>query len=1096
MRCDRAALLLVPVFAAACAGSPDRGTLADLREVTPDMREVQVENSLDQAILGYGKFLEEAPESSLTPEAMRRLADLKLEKEFGIIGDGKIAELPVPAATHVKASTVSPGRVPVAEIADHSESEGDFERRAASEIGVTNADHETDIELPGGSQIAPSGPLEAIELYDQILASYPTYEQNDQVLYQKARAYEELGRIDEAIDVIEHLVAQYPKSRHIDEVQFRRAEYFFTRGRYLAAEEGYSAIIDMGVASEYYELALYKLGWAFYKQELHEEALDQYIALLDYKVSTGYEFDQSDDEDQERRIADTYRVISLSFSNLGGPKVVEEYFAEKGHRTYEDRIYSHLGEFYLEKLRYHDAAAAYRAFVALHGLHRASPHFSMRVIEIYEAGGFPKLVLESRKDFAATYGLQSEYWRSFDVHDSPKVLSYLKANLRDLASHYHARYQDPQATNEKPGHFEEALRWYRAYLASFPEDSETPATNYRVADLLLEHHDFGEAAREYERTAYDYPEHAQSAAAGYAAIFAHRENQKVAVGAEQEMARSEAVASTLRFVEVFPKHEHAAAVLSKAADDLYDVKEFERAIATAEQLIQGYPAATLPLRRSAWAVVAHSSFDIEDYGRAENAYGRVLEMTPADDDSRQPFADNLAAAIYKQGERANLAKDYEAAADHFLRIGKAAPTSEIRPLAQYDAGVALIGLEDWPRAAKVLESFQQTFPNHELHSEATKQIAFLYREQGNMARAAREYERVAMEAEAPEVRREGLLIAGDLYEDSENTERALAVYLDYVSEFPKPIEIAVETRFKIAEIYKAELDDSRYYEQLRRIVKMDQAAGDERTARVRFLAAQSARALAESLYHRFADVELNQPFEQNLEEKQRRMDSALAAFERLLQYEVADVTAAATFYMAELYCDFSEALVGSERPSGLDPAELRAYELVLEEEAFPFEERAIEVHEKNLELMTGGIYNVWIEKSLAKLAQLMPGRYAKFEMSSGLITSIGSYAYRAPSGHSIEAGALVSPDSGPEATRDEVQAGEDSGVDTTDPEAPASLDFGPEATRDEVQAGEGIGVDTTDPEAPASQTGSQFEAAPGLDGPTAEAPETHDASAH
>ena len=41
--------------------------------------------------------------------------------------------------------------------------------------------------------------------------------------------------------------------------------------------------------------------------------------------------------------------------------------------------------------------------------------------------------------------------------------------------------------------------------------------------------------------------------------------------------------------------------------------------------------------------------------------------------------------------------------------------------------------------------------------------------------------------------------------------------------------------------------------------------------------------------------------------------------------------------------------------------------------AYPFEERSITVHEKNLELIRQGIYNAWIEKSLAKLADLMVG---------------------------------------------------------------------------------------------------------------------------
>jgi hypothetical protein len=70
--------------------------------------------------------------------------------------------------------------------------------------------------------------------------------------------------------------------------------------------------------------------------------------------------------------------------------------------------------------------------------------------------------------------------------------------------------------------------------------------------------------------------------------------------------------------------------------------------------------------------------------------------------------------------------------------------------------------------------------------------------------------------------------------------------------------------------------------------------------------------------------------------------------------------------------------------------------MALEEEAFPFEERAIEVHEKNLELMRGGVYNAWIEKSLARLGELSPGRYAKSEASSGWLVALDRYAYEPP----------------------------------------------------------------------------------------------------
>ncbi len=77
----RIAWLLAPWIVGACAGNPDRHTLAELHGVEPDLTEVQIENGLEHAMLAYRKYLEEVPESARSPEAMRRLADLKLEKE-------------------------------------------------------------------------------------------------------------------------------------------------------------------------------------------------------------------------------------------------------------------------------------------------------------------------------------------------------------------------------------------------------------------------------------------------------------------------------------------------------------------------------------------------------------------------------------------------------------------------------------------------------------------------------------------------------------------------------------------------------------------------------------------------------------------------------------------------------------------------------------------------------------------------------------------------------------------------------------------------------------------------------------------------------
>jgi tetratricopeptide (TPR) repeat protein len=1006
-RSIRRPLAVVPLLFAACASGPDRHTLAELRDVEPDLRETEIGDGLDEAMAGYRAFLEEAPESALTPEAMRRLADLKLEKEFGLLGGAEADSMPGGdrAATAVERATPAPESARVAattpritsgQTAATGESRDAFEQRAAGGARLAWQSDGAAMALPEGAANDTQGPLEAIALYDRILNSYPDYPHNDQVLYQKARALDELGRPDEAIAVTERLIAEYPHSRHIDEVQFRRAEYFFMRKRFIEAEEAYGAIVAHGARSDYYALALYKLGWTLYKQMLLEEALEQYITLLDYEVATGTDFDAIDDDTAQARIDDTFRVVSLCFSDLGGAEVLEAFFTQIGPRSYEDRVYRQLGEFYFEKLRYQDAALVYRTFIERYPTHAIAPHFSMRIVEIYDEGNFPKLVLESKKEFAVRYGLSSDYWTHHDVATATEVMAFLKQNLHDLANHYHALYQHPERPEDRNAHFEESSRWYREYLESFADDPDTPPIHYRFADLLLEHERFHEAAVQYEKVAYGYPVHDQSAAAGYAAVFAFREHAERVDESESEAALREVVASSIRFADAFPAHEQAPMILAAAAEDLYGLEDHAAAIETGRRLIAQYPDAPSDILQATWTVVAHASFDSADYVAAEEAYTRVLERTPDDDESAAKLTNNLAASIYKQGEQASEAGDDRTAADHFLRIAEVAPDSDIRPVAEYDAAASLIRLEDWTRAAEVLETFRKTHPQHELRRDATRQIAFVYREAGETGRAAVEYERVADEADDPEMQREALLLAGELHEEAGDLASALRVYERYVTVFTTPIERAVVTRFEMAELHKKMGNDAERRSELRRIVAIDAAAGEDRTPTVRTLGARSALLLSEVHYDRFAAIELRQPFAASLQKKQTSMRSALAAFEKLIDYGVAEVTAAATYYMAEVYNEFSRALKDSERPADLSGSDLLDYNDMLEEEAYTFEEKAIEVHEKNLELVANGIFNEWIEKSLARLAVSVPGRYAKHEIGTGPLESIDTYAYHVP----------------------------------------------------------------------------------------------------
>src|SRR3546814_13768582 len=63
----------------------------------------------------------------------------------------------------------------------------------------------------------------------------------------------------------------------------------------------------------------------------------------------------------------------------------------------------------------------------------------------------------------------------------------------------------------------------------------------------------------------------------------------------------------------------------------------------------------------------------------------------------------------------------------------------------------------------------------------------------------------------------------------------------------------------------------------------------------------------------------------------------------------------------------------------LSALELEQYNILLEEQAEPFDEKAIKTYENNLRRISQGVYDQWIAKSAAQLAVMAPAQYAKRE---------------------------------------------------------------------------------------------------------------------
>jgi tetratricopeptide (TPR) repeat protein len=936
-------------------------TISDLKNRKVEVRvDEPVTGGADRARQSYQQFLDlNQGDAALRAEAMRRLGDLKLE--------------------------------------------------AGERTRI-----ETDL-----AQGSPLDTTDAIKLYSLLLEAYPKSERNDAVLYQLARAYEADQQIDKSLATLDRMVRQYPTSRYLDEAQFRRGEMLFSAKRWADAEAAYGAVIAIGPKSEFYEQSLYKHGWALFKRGDGDAGLDSFAKLLDRKLVDPRSPSGVVDVDKMTRpqrelVEDTLRVSAITFSADEDAKGVDAFLAKQGDKPYAYLLYGTLGDLYLAKERWTDAANAYRAFSKRDPNHERAPGLQMQAIEAYKKGGFAQLVLDGKKEYVERYRLGSPFWANRDPAKLDFVVRELKTNVKDLAAYYHAQAQQ----TKQAGDYHEAARWYREFLQSFPNDAEAPATNYLLADTLFESKQYKDAALEYERTAYAYTPNDKSATAGYAALVAYDKEEAGITDPQAKAAwHRQGLDSGLRFAQTFESHPESAPVLVRTAREYYDLKDYAKAVDVADLVLARRPPVDVEKQRTAWTVIANGRFEMGEFDKAEGAYLQVQTLLAPNDPQRPAIDERVAASVYKQGEAKKAAGDAGGAVTDFLRVGQLSPNSKIRPTADYDAAALLIGMKDWPRAIDVLEGFRRNYPASELQPDVTKKLAVAYVEAGRSGAAAAEFERIAgSSGESPDVQREALSQAAALYEKSGDTARTVATLEQYVKRFPQPFDQAIEARQKLADFAGKQGDQKRRTELLSDVIKADKAAGAARTDRSRYLAAKAQLELAQPARDEFVAVRLTAPLKKSLVAKRTAMERALAGYQAANDYAIAEVATAATFEMAELYHRLSEDLLKSERPKSLSGEELEQYDLLLEEQAFPFEEKAIEIHLVNAARAAQGVYDQSVRASFSALAKLKPARFAKVEEGEDLATDpAGAGAPVAPPAPAGESAASAAPPAPPAA---------------------------------------------------------------------------------
>lgn len=812
----------------------------------------------------------------------------------------------------------------------------------------------------------------SIALTDQALKDYPDHEDNDRLLYQLAKAYDKKNKKRLALTAMRQLADNYPHSQFYVEVQFKLGEKYLTGNETIDAELAYSAAIRGGnESSVFYLRAIYKRGWARLRQSLYASALEDFFEVL---VLSEYSNKDKMSATEKTLFEDVLRAISLCFVNRDGLKTLDEYFGVKNNVKYAGIVYQTLGDLYISQERIYDAVGVFESYIERFPHAQDAPDFMFRMIETWAKNKYLDKELVWRKKFDDTYALNGKFWLKNDIKKAVDIKKRIKENIRHMTSHYHGLYQ---SSNSKKS-LAAARYWYGRFFRFFSSDKDAAKTHFLYAELLSGSGSLKLAKQHYRKASLLGMKDSERAEAAYAGLLTADKlikNTKESAERREHIKRN--VADTLRFAKNYPKDKRTPKIMLNLLEGLFKRQQYDVAI----EAYQHFPkSAKQILKDKAQVILAHSLFHLKKYKEAEPIYSELLLNTSEKISSESKLKEHLASLIYKQGELAVQANELSDAVEYFLRAAKVKSNSIIAATAIFDAATVLVKLKSNKKAIALLEDFNRRYPSHRLQGEVSKKLAVLYLAVKDNYKSAGEFERVADNMSNPvEIRRDALWQSATLYEKRGDRNKAIDLYKRYVSNYMGPGSQSVEAMYKLVVLNGKKGDKGQRDFWRKAVVTAGDKMGRKRTERIAFLAADSAMGLAKLKYHRFNEIQLSVPLKKSLKRKKKAMQRAIDSLSHVVNYGVEETTTHATHMLADVYDSFGHAIINSPQPKNLKGLALEQYQILLEEQAYPFEENAINFYKANVSQLKHGAYNRWIEDSLVRLRILLPARYAKKE---------------------------------------------------------------------------------------------------------------------
>lgn len=650
----------------------------------------------------------------------------------------------------------------------------------------------------------------AIQLYEWFARDFPKDDKMDQALFFLGYNNFELNNLEKGKDYYDRLTKEHPNSPYVIETHFALGEFHFENEKWAQAKEHYEKVARFK-RHRLFTFSLYKMAWCEFRSGNTLKALKTMETLIRYsKELANMERVQGRKNINKGKLeSEGLRDIVVFYGDIADPDKAPPYFkalAGKDANNYLEK----LAFLYSDKGNLQGARYLFKYLIQENPNSPKAFDYQFQIVKLFSTAKKSKEFRDELFSWVRDYGTSSSWYQA---NQTNKDLIDNSNKLREQTLRTYILQQHQTAQNSRAA-FSQALAMegYRVYLAEIKEGPNVADMHFYYAELLYDLKKFEDAGTQYLWVTQNAKD----------SKYYSRAFENVLIALEKDLPKDEEIAAQVgktvelqpvdpravkfinagtEYVQKIPNAEKAPEIKFRIGRLYYQHNQFDQAIPFFKDIVAKHPKTKYAEFSANLMLDAYNLK--KDYAGLEKAGGELLTLPGiADSKAGSDIRQVLEKSSFKRAQDLEVNKDYAGSASQFEAFAKSNPTSNLAPIAIFNAAI------NYERAGmnqKAIANHQAVLNSHAKESDSFKPksrriLATLYRDAGMLEEAARAFKEAATELGKDPAASNMYFNAAILYEAVGKNADAIKFYDTYYNMDKK--RDRYEALYSIATLYR------------------------------------------------------------------------------------------------------------------------------------------------------------------------------------------------------------------------------------------------------------------------------------------------------